>query len=159
MKYNKNYGDNSIKKITKTSSWESLQIMKKLSKTLTKSSSQIIIPLSNTINLKTSRPNEEQKFEKTRSMTEIKMMNIDLNVDLTIIRNNNNKEQSYSVINEILADRNQDYKVKFENLIKLYESKIIELNKLNKVNCKKDKKIYELSHNLQKLLNYNSKLV
>ena len=163
MKYNKykdipvGISDDKHKKFIKTSSWESLQTMKKISKSLVKSNSQVSLPIRSIFNPNASI-SQVEILRKNPSQKELSIFNnINVNLALTI-QPFKTKINNFDELNDLDITK-EDYKIRFENLKKLYENKVLELNNVFKLSMQKDKKIFELEQNLNKLLLYNCKLV
>lgn len=158
MKYNKfkeaecKKGDESETKfkMIKISSWESLKTMKEYTKTLVKSNSQ------NLINFKNPQASHVEVLRKEASLKDLFVNNF--NINFAPISYFEQREQN-SLEKDEENHQDSSYRIRWENLTKLYENKILENERLAKLNTKKDKRIFELEQNLKKLLAYNTKLV
>ena len=161
MKYNKEKAADTqtereeplVKKLNKNSSWESLQTMKKATKSLVKSNSQISFHQKDHSN---SNMGQMEFLKKNASLKEIKMFNLNVNVD---IQEKSLKDYNYDKSDDVFASEEFDYKTNWENLKRDYEKKSNEVENLFKKFKKKEIKIKELETNLNEIIKYNSKLV
>ena len=110
------------KHLSKNSSWKSLQDLKKLTRSLKKSSSQVINPI---------KPNEKKTtlYNNPISSEVLKQQ--------FAVSSFNEKLSKISVCNTYIqtektefVPQKENFQVKFENLLKLYEKKCLENDKL-----------------------------
>jgi len=132
---------------SKNSSWKSLQDLKKLTRSMNKSSSQIINPI---------KPPENKAIHNNSSSSYLETKTVHFKEPLPKekqIEKPTKNDQNISEIrsqNEILPRQKENFQIKFENLLKLYEKKCMENDKLVEENDSKESLILNLNFALKR---------